>query len=277
MTTLAPPLLLALARRIEDAIPSAVFSGIVPDASHTWGFHLSPEDLGWNRGDYSLANDDNWAGAKLYPQWAAAFDMSMSPSDMTLVHGRIRASWADPNDNRLSLWYEHIGAINGVVSRLVSYEPEWGEFFDADGTHTWHEHTSARRSQLNNQHAMDALYGVWTGKKDGMTIPGAYDDYLPDTVMAMLVGQTPRFGYPETTGPSWDNEAVTRHNLKAVEERLTARIDQLAAAMGRIQLTDEQVKQLAAAIAAAPDTPLTEADIPAIAAGVKRALREGVG
>lgn len=57
-----------------------------------------------------------------------------------------------------------------------------------------------------------------------VTIPGAYDDYLPDTVMAVLVGQTPRLGYVDTTGPNWDNSAVNQYNLKAVEARLLAAI-----------------------------------------------------
>jgi hypothetical protein len=164
MTT-APPKLLALVRRLENAIPSAVFSGIVGDSSHTYGFHLSGSQLRWDREDYSLRNDDNWSGARAHPDWASAFDMSMSAGDMTLIHSRIRSSWADPNDDRLAGWYEHVGAIHGRVSRLVSYEPEWGEFFDSDETHTWHEHTSCRRSTLDDQRVMDALYSVWTGQR----------------------------------------------------------------------------------------------------------------
>lgn len=59
---------------------------------------------------------------------------------------------------------------------------------------------------------------------DDVAIPGAYDDYLPDTVMAVLTGETPRFGYVAATGPSWDNDAVTRYNLKAVEGRILTAI-----------------------------------------------------
>jgi hypothetical protein len=55
-----------------------------------------------------------------------------------------------------------------------------------------------------------------------VTIPGSWDDYLPDTAMAILTGETPRFGYPDVTGPSWDNDALKNHNLKVVEERITA-------------------------------------------------------
>jgi len=270
MVTYAPPRMLDLAHRLESAIASAVFSGIVPDGGHTWGFHCSPEDLGWDRDDYSLANDDNWFGAQLFPQWGAAFDMSMSPSDMTLVHGRIRASWADPNDDRLSLWYEHIGAINGNVSRLVSYEPEWGEYFDADGTHTWHEHTSARRSQLNNQIAMDSLYGVWTGQEIGERESAV--SATDELIMAWNLGtdKTPNSGPCYLTTRQIRAEDFQRRTSEALQ-RLEA-----AVASGRqVALTDEQVNKLAAALVAIPSVPLGERDIPAVVAGVKQALREG--
>jgi hypothetical protein len=275
VTTIAPPLLLALARRLEGAFPSAVFSGIVPDGSHHYGFHLSGEDLGWNRGDYSLASDDNWRGARAHPQWAAAFDMSMNRSDMTTVHSRVRASWADPNDSRLSLWYEHIGAINGQVSRLVTYEPDWGEFFDADGTHTWHEHTSGRRDQLDSQAAMDALYSVWTGKQNSGDW-GSQVSISDELLSALNVGS-------EKTSSGAPCYLTTRQiRLEEALTRIEAALARVEGATGGI--TEAQVQTIASTVITAlvddPGTSIGEEALRAARAavvdGVKQAFREGL-
>jgi hypothetical protein len=256
-----------------------VFSGIVGDASHTYGFHCSARQLGWNRSDYSLADADNWAGAQQDGDAASAFDVSMSTSDMRLVHGRVHASWSDTTDDRLSLWYEHIGTLDGsTVSRLVSYPPLWGGPYSSDSSHLWHEHTSALRNHVHDQAAMAALYSVWAGQtyqqwlqsgaddQGGTMALEGYDHYSLDSVLYMLYTALATDSDNITSVHVADGTSRTWPNL--LKERLVAIAADVAALKARppLQLTDAQVQQLADQILDAYDARLDaiEASLTAI-------------
>lgn len=265
--TYAPAELLALARRLEALIPSAVFSGIVPDASHTYGFHCSARQLGWNRGDYSLADADDWAGAQADPDAAAAFDVSMASGDMRLVHGRCHASWADGQDDRLSGWYEFIGTLDGAaVTRFVSYPPLWGGPYDSDDSHLWHEHTSCLRNRVHDQRAMDALYSVWAGQTYQQWLSGAGEDdgmELTDQV------QIPNWGLNGAAyDPQWpanyvENLSVGQALAVAARRAYQAArdADKTRTALAAIAADVEEIKARPA-----PTATLTQADRDAIAA-----------
>ena len=297
--TEAPPLLLALAVRIEDAIPSAVFSGIVGDASHTYGFHCSGQQLRWNRGDYSLESDDNFAGAQAHPTWAAAVDISMSTADMIMVTRRLVASWQNPEDDRLDGWYEFIGTLDGsTTGRWVCYAPEWGGPYEADDTHTWHVHSSCRRSQLDNPRVMDAYFSVWIGQTyqqwkagapaaDPGAIPAAEETDMyfyvrnvggVDTwVVTDLIDRSRYPSWPQvqalasagfTATPAnadlW--AMVTQDAWLAAPVTVAQVTGAVTAALGalKVAIAPEQIPALAAALGAAGDVPLGPQDEPAI-------------
>lgn len=162
----APPALLDFAYKFEDRISSAVFSGIVADLStHSYGFHLSARQLSFNRGDYSLADADNWAGGQADPDAAAGVDESMSTADMITVTRRLVASWEDPNDHRLDCLYSFIGTLDGrTVVRYVCHPDNWGgPFYDADDSHLWHLHLSVLRNHVHDAAALAGVLSVITG------------------------------------------------------------------------------------------------------------------
>lgn len=142
---------------------SAVLSGIVPDKRHleNGGFHCSIEDLlrFGNGGDYSNVrkNDKGYN-----PQYGAAIDMSMSPSDMTLCYSRVSRVWKDKTDPRRV----YINCINcydgsGDAARL---DFDTGTSSKASADHKWHNHAECHRKFLLNQKAADAIVSVLKGE-----------------------------------------------------------------------------------------------------------------
>jgi hypothetical protein len=92
--------------------------------------------------------------------------------------------------------------------------------YDGSDPHTNHLHLSV----VADGRADNTAY--WKiGEPPMSTIDGAYLDYLPDTVTAILTGKTPSLGYPDATGPSWDNQTLAVNNVAAVEARLTNAIN----------------------------------------------------
>lgn len=120
----------------------------------------------------------------------------------------------------------------------------------------------------NEAHAPD--FGQW-----GVTAV-AQMDYSPSTARAIAIGAT-EYGWIEGTSPGWDDELAT-YNLKAVEARLAAKIDNAAAAAGlaaaaaknatdaangAATIADRAVAAATAAAAAAerPQTPVSPAEL----------------
>lgn len=238
MTTRAPTALQWLADQWESAIDTATFSGIVGDQAHraSGGYHISREDLiaSGMSGDYSIAQfSDDRAGRS---DLASGIDMTMDAADMRLVTGRLAAAWRNM-DPRLDNVRGFNGTEDGRTARrwdAANSDPNATN--SATDDHLWHIHMEIFRRYADDPQTMANILAVVTGgatatptaQEDDM-LPGAYDDYLPDTALAILTGETPRFGYPEATGPAWDNDALTNHNVKAVEGRLAAQIAAVAA------------------------------------------------
>jgi hypothetical protein len=265
--TYAPPAMLALAYRLEDACPTAVFSGIVGDASHSYGFHCSARQLGWNRSDYSLADADNWAGAQQDPDAAAALDISMGPADMRLVTGRLRASWADPNDQRLSSWYEFIGTVDSVnVGRYVCYPPLWGGPYSSDISHLWHIHAGCLRNHVHDQGAMNAMYSAWVGQTNQQWLQGGAADDSGGTMDQNTVVTSARSG-PASLAHVWlSTYDGVQLDLKPALQRLeqfatdeTARDGVEAATLAEVDAAVDQLGTVLGELAARPAVTLTDA------------------
>jgi hypothetical protein len=152
--------MLWLAAEWEKAIPSAVFSGIVGDAAHSWGYHRAAIEIG--KSDYSrqLPGDRDEDGIDMYA--ADAIDMSMSTADMKLVTRRIYDSWRDPKDRRLNYWRECIGTLDGV--NVTYMDTQTGSQGTADDSHLWHVHAGGLRINAHNLDAMKALLSIVTGE-----------------------------------------------------------------------------------------------------------------
>jgi hypothetical protein len=170
------------------------------------------------------AEHDGWGGQSTVTLVTAGYITEISPQDLQPGdavgicgsgteadngHIVLFRGWFnnDPNDDR---YYasEQSGGQLGPVHRIITYP------YDGAGG-SWR---AWRYRAITDGGSMAEV-----------EIPGGFGDYLPDTAMAILVGQTPRLGYPEATGPQWDNDAITRHNLAAVEARLMAKLDAIAA------------------------------------------------
>lgn len=158
----APEALKWLAAQVEQAIPSAVLSGIVGDAAHGFGYHRAANEVPAD--DYSrvLPGDRNSDGIDVSA--AAALDMSMSALDMKIVTGRIRTSWLDTTDQRLDYWREAIGTRDGI--NVLYMDLQTGEAGTADTSHLWHVHVGGLRINCNNMAAMKAMLSVITGESN---------------------------------------------------------------------------------------------------------------
>jgi hypothetical protein len=258
MATRASEEMLWLADEWEDAIDgafrredAATFSGIVGDLAHrqTGGYHISREDLIAARmyNDYSLQFSDDLAGRD---DLAAAIDMTMSPEAMILVTSRLVAAW-----NRVDPRLENVRGFCGTLDgrnaiRKDASEADPSAASAATRDHLWHIHMEIFRKFADDKKTMENVLSVITGGREEPGMDQAYLDYLPDTAMAILVGETPNLGFPDQTGPPWDDVALAEHNLKAVEARLTARVAAVEAAVAKIGSVSVTAEEIAKAIIA---------------------------
>jgi murein L,D-transpeptidase YcbB/YkuD len=152
------------ASKWDNALPSAVLSGIVGDAHHAanGGYHISIEDQ--PSSNYSVTRSDdkappgNWARNE-----AAAVDMSMSTSDMVLTYKRVMAVWSNQSDPRR----KYVNAVNcfdgiGDAERLDFVS---GVRSFATSDHKWHTHLEIRRRYVNDAKAMDAIWSMVSGEQ----------------------------------------------------------------------------------------------------------------
>ena len=258
MATLAPRALRALADGWENGIDSAekredaaTFAGIVGDLRHRLegGYHISREDQPWS--NYSIAqfSDDRLGPSNM----AAAVDMTMITKDMILVTRRLVDAW-HREDPRLANVRGFNGTLDGVNAiRKDAANPDPYTTDEATVDHTGHLHMELFRAFVEDSKTMSDILSVILGttpEEGEVMIEQAYLDYLPDTAMAVLVGETPSLGYPDATGPQWDNVALKNHNLKVVETRLNARLDKLEAAIKAVPVPSVTAADIAKAIIA---------------------------
>ena len=156
MVTAAPPPLTRLAliwdKELTADYPSAVFSGIIPDAEHiaNGGYHVSIEDLvrHGNGGDYSNTRALDRSPPVTYPdgrRYSAGMDMSMSPSDMRRHYLRVRAVYDDRSDPRRS-YLGYVNTWDGQSASATRFDFQGNRILTATADHKWHVHTDFPRA-----------------------------------------------------------------------------------------------------------------------------------
>lgn len=155
----APSTLNWLARQWEAAVAGAIFSGIVGDSQHGYGYHRSYNEVA-RRGDYSckLAGDR----LNIDPNAACAIDMSHTPAVQREITRRFYNSWKDANDLRLNHVREVIGTLDG--RNVIYMDTQSGTQGSADNSHLWHVHVGGLRSNMMTQHAMNAILSIVRGE-----------------------------------------------------------------------------------------------------------------
>lgn len=147
----------------------AVLAGIVGDKNHSFGFHLSPNDLrdlGESHTDYSMQTKRDRQGAVANPDYASALDIHFEPAGMVAVTKRLIASANDPNDDRLDCCYEFCGTTNGSTPHPFTVD---GRVDDPHNTQGWdsghvsHVHISFHRDVCNDYPAIKGVADVIAG------------------------------------------------------------------------------------------------------------------
>lgn len=159
-----PASLRKLASDWEDAIPSAVFSGVAPSSPDAYGYHNSANGLinSGQSNDYSLKLEGDKLSDGIDREAFCGLDVSMNRVDMILVTNRVYKSWKDKDDPRLDKHREGIGTLDG--SNVTYMDFQSGQLGSADGTHLWHFHKGGLRLYINDQEANNAFLSVVKGE-----------------------------------------------------------------------------------------------------------------
>jgi endonuclease/exonuclease/phosphatase family metal-dependent hydrolase len=170
MATIAPPELYRIYAKIKPYVPHKI-GGVVGDAAHGSGYHLSRED---NRStDYSVQAPADRRGSSRY---AAAIDITMDPARMKLVTARLRKACTpdvDGNyDDRIECVREFIGtetgrAVCGYNRYKTGRSVGWHPSGYSDSSHLWHVHISVFRDRVNDANEMTGLAEVIAGLPRG--------------------------------------------------------------------------------------------------------------
>lgn len=309
MGSIAPDELKWLANEWELAIPSAVFSGIVGDSAHTYGYHLS-----WNAApanDYSkkLPRDVN----NIDVNAADALDMSMNDADMKMVTRRLYDSWKDQNDPRLDDWREAIGTLDG--KNVIYMDTQDLHQGTSDSSHLWHVHVGGLRSNAHSMSAMRGMLSVVKGQSyteyknqgaqpmngvimgeqllNGWPVPVTADGKPDGRGAGVWTSEMWRYlwdgkgaydsGHADPAGPA--SGFYLDKLLKNIRDEAKAANanTQLLLAQSATEFSQEQLMAIAVQIgnilAQNPDTPITESDLPKLqpvmVAAVKEALLKG--
>src|SRR4051794_36230012 len=131
--TRAPDAIRAAGDRIVANVPGAVFSGIVGDAAHVYGYHLGRDDLPAD--DYSVQLDLDQQGPG---DAASALDISMPTDQMIVVSHRL-ANAALSRDPRMRAVREFAGTRDGRNVEAMDIA-QWQVEHGWDESHLWHVH-----------------------------------------------------------------------------------------------------------------------------------------
>ncbi len=254
MTTVATPVMRKFADDWENALPSAVLSGIVGDTAHQeeGGYHISREDQP-DDNDYSVQLQEDKGGPS---NTAAAVDMNHSAAEMKLVTSRLLASAKDANDPRLNYTREFYGTLDG--KNITGWDTYYGVAATSDNSHLWHIHISFLRKYVNDPVAMIAVLSAikgetvaqWqTGNGDEMELkdivvladgrPKTIENILKDTeqLRNYLIGDgVLPLGYPTGNSPLAKLLVAASGVMDALTEIKAARADiaRLSAASGAV-------------------------------------------
>jgi hypothetical protein len=167
MAEYAPDAIQRLSHHIIRTVPGAVFSGIVGDASHTYGYHRSRN---WNIAsgeygshDYSVQLTQDCKGDG---DAAAALDISFPPDMMKLVTRRLIHAMRH-DDARLRAVRELFGTVDGTTvtgwDRHHPDRPTDDTWTSSDDTHLWHVHLSFYREFATDTAALAPVVNVFAG------------------------------------------------------------------------------------------------------------------
>lgn len=195
MGAFAPQPIVDLFGLIQKKIPSAIFSGVVGDAGHTFGYHLARQDLPAD--DYSVELDldrQGDAGA------ASALDISLSPDLMLTVTKRLVAA-AKKKDPRLKALREFCGTTNGLNPHPFDLSSDSDDPTNTQGwddSHLSHVHLSIYRGFAENLDAIAPIADVIAARKDNSTDSSGEDDDMKivrnkdKQAVALLLGAGPK-------------------------------------------------------------------------------------
>lgn len=194
----APQAIWNLWYRIRDLYLGAgqqdeVLSGIVGDSLHSFGFHLSYNDLkrlGKAGSDYSLHQQRDRQGGLDHPDDASALDVHFGPVGMVIVTKRLIAA-AKANDPRMRALYEFCGTTNGKSPHpytVDTHTDDPNNFQGWDVSHVTHVHLSIHRDVCNNFTAIQGVADVIAGipLKYAPTDPKWSDTVTQDEINKMI-------------------------------------------------------------------------------------------
>ena len=201
MSTLSTSALNWLADEWEKLYSSAVLSGIVGDLAHKLrgGYHISREDQPSD--NYSVVRADDKPGNGPSDR-ASAIDMTMSTSDITKCHTRLREIWKNrANDPRM----KYINAWNGWDGQgdAGRYDVVKGTVGTATADHKWHIHLEIRRKYVNDMNAMKAILSMLKGET--LAQFNGDDDMTKEEMLAVL--KSPE-GRAALAGAVWTTDGV---------------------------------------------------------------------
>jgi hypothetical protein len=150
----APRAIHALFDTIDAKIGSAVLSGILGDAAHTYGYHRGRNYV--STGDYSVIQADDRAGNG---EAASALDINFNPADMKLVTSRLIAA-VNVRDPRLRALRSFFGTVNG--STVTGKDVRTGAWVSSDSSHLWHVHLSIYRRWADDAAELQNIASVIT-------------------------------------------------------------------------------------------------------------------
>lgn len=155
MAEYAPQAIRSLFNTIDGKIGSAVLSGILGDAAHTYGYHRGRNYV--SSSDYSVQQADDRAGNG---EAASALDINLSPADMKLVTSRL-ISATDVRDPRLLSLREFFGTVNGTT--VTGKDVRTRNWVTSDNSHLWHVHLSFYRRWADAGAELQNIASVITG------------------------------------------------------------------------------------------------------------------
>jgi hypothetical protein len=253
------------------------------DGSHPTGFHRAGFEV--PPSDYSRRHDP---GKPYAMEWASAGDFAhLGRTNLRAVHAGVLARLM-ASDPSLSMIVEFIG--QPWPDKPVMYWARWDGVnnlrrYTGKGHDQW-SHISWQRSRGNEraylwkpaaggstptqsaggtQKMIVIAKQLSTGKLfvcDGVTSRPIPEGNVGD--LKWLAGQG-------AIGPLWKNGEI--YNGWLAEAFGTV----VGTSGSDVALSDEQVQKLAAVLAARPDNPLSDADVPVLVRAFKQAAREGAG
>lgn len=249
--------------------------GIVGDPAHEGGYHCGSDRT--IDDDYSVVESSR--DSRGLTQAASALDIGDFPGLQALSIALARAcANGDPRGRDVR---EIIYSPDG--ENVVRWD-DLGVRSSGDDSHLWHTHISFYRDAEGRRNNEDSFGGLIQAILTGAGPAATEDDVALNDVDIMRVSQqtvSDLLGLIQGTKGSGVSDAKTSKGFVAATYRNSdpagmALLDKLFAGAGTAQLSDAQLSTLVTsvvnAVVAHPDTPLGDADKPAIRAAVKEAL-----